>query len=447
VRRQQPLHHHLRAGLHQERYVLHVRRRSRAPPLTLRVLTLALLLLETAGLGACRGCAESSTAAHQDALIPTTPPVLLVSLPGSAFQALPSRDGAWIFVSLSEPDGGRPGVLVFLRGAGAPVLVRRLDLDDAPAGMVVTHDGKLLVVTAGDHVYFIDVDRLVHGHAAPLVGTVEEEGRRNLVRIYANVSADDRLLFVSDERARTITVYDLQRARRDGHSAAAILGQVPVGNAPIDLAFSPDGKWLYTTSQWMPDWPSMCGAEESLASAPDHPEGAIIVVDVARASSDPAGSVVATVPAGCNPVRLVLSPRGDVAYVSARGQDAVLAFDTHKLLADPGHARLATIPVGSSPVGLTVIDGGRRVIVTSSNRYAGAGADHQPLHVIDTTRLEQGAGAVVGTVPAGAFPRELRTTPDGRTLLLTNYASRTLQILDLSRLSIAPASSGTPAAP
>ena len=48
------------------------------------------------------------------------------------------------------------------------------------------------------------------------------------------------------------------------------------------------------------------------------------------------------------------------------------------------------------------------------------------------------AGAVVGSVSAGAFPRELRVTPDGRTLILTNFGSRTVQTIDLSRLPPSP---------
>jgi DNA-binding beta-propeller fold protein YncE len=409
-------------------------------PLMKRLPVIALALL----LGAAAGCARLGHAAapitKSDPISAgaKSDPIVLVSLPGEAFQALPSRDGTWIFVSLNDADQGRPGILVFRRGGDAPALVRRFDLDDAPAGMVVTHDGKLLVVAADAHVYFLDVEKLVNGMDAPLVGALDEE-RPNLGRIYANLTADDHLLFLSDERARTITVYDLDRARRGGYSAAAIVGAIPVGNEPIDLAFSPDGRWLYTTSQSMPGGPLVCAAEGSATSAADHGEGAILVVDVARAATEPARSVVATVPAGCNPVRLVLSPQGDVAYVSARGMDALLAFDTRKLLADPAHARFATVAVGPSPVGVAVIDGGRRVVVTSSNRFAGGPTDHQALYVIDSARIDQGAGAILGTIPAGAFPRELRTTPDGGSLLLTNFASKTLQIMDLSRLPLGAA--------
>jgi hypothetical protein len=58
--------------------------------------------------------------------------------------------------------------------------------------------------------------------------------------------------------------------------------------------------------------------------------------------------------------------------------------------------------------------------------------------VIDAAKVSSGAGAVVGTIPAGAFPRELRLTSDLRTLLLTNFTSSSLEIIDLARLSLEP---------
>src|SRR5213082_1644656 len=63
----------------------------------------------------------------------------------------------------------------------------------------------------------------------------------------------------------------------------------------------------------------------------ENPAGAIIVVDVTKAESDPAHSVVAKVPAGCSPVRMAISPAGDYVYVTARNSNAMLAFNTAKL--------------------------------------------------------------------------------------------------------------------
>ncbi len=364
-------------------------------------------------------------------------------LPGKPFQALPTRDGRWIVVSLPQTDSGKPAIAVLQRAGKTASLVRLVPLDAPPTGMVLTHDGKLLVAAAEQKLAFLDVAKLENGDRDAVLGYLDaaRPGSR-LGRVYVNVSPDDRYLFSSDERARTITVVDLEKAQASHYSASAIVGTIPVGIAPIDLAFSKDGRTLFTTSQAMPPrfgWPLECRHEGSAPDAPpSHTQGAIGVIDVARAETTPATSVIHFVRAGCNPVRLVLSPRGDMAYVSARGDDALLAFDTHKLLADPDHALIAQVPVGPAPVGVAVFDAERRVLVTSSNRFAGHADDRQPVYVVDATRLDAGAKAVLGTIPAGAFPRELRVGPHGKTLLLTNFRSKTLELVDLGRLPLAP---------
>jgi DNA-binding beta-propeller fold protein YncE len=43
----------------------------------------------------------------------------------------------------------------------------------------------------------------------------------------------------------------------------------------------------------------------------------------------------------------------------------------------------------------------------------------------------------VSTIPAGSFPRELAVTADGHVLVLTNFASRTVELVDLTRLPVA----------
>jgi hypothetical protein len=130
------------------------------------------------------------------------------------------------------------------------------------SGMVLTHDGKLLVVAALDSVDFLDAGKLISGAGSPLLGSLSDGAHAG--SIYANITADDKLLFVSDERLQSVTVIDLPRARAGGFKSSAIVGRIPVGIAPIALTFSPDGKWLYTTSEGAaPDWhcPAACRPE------------------------------------------------------------------------------------------------------------------------------------------------------------------------------------------
>lgn len=365
-----------------------------------------------------------------------------VATPGLPFEPIVSNDGCWLFVSVNSSTPRTPnGVAVYRRGEGRVKLVRVVPLEPGPSGMVLTHDGRTLIVADDEDVVFLDTARLESGRGDPVLGYMSDGDGAGSV--YVNVTSDDRTLFVSDEHAQQITVIDLARARQAGYDTSAIVGRIPVGRAPIALTLSPDGRLLYTTSQLAPasyGYAPECRPEGRDASAPaSNPPGAVIVVDVARARTDPANAVLGHAPAGCNPVRLVLSPGGDVAYVTARASNAVLAFDTAKLISDPLHARLAEVPVGTAPVGIAVIDGGRRLVVTNSNRFAGDAHDRQVLSVIDATRMTDGAAALLGTFPAGAFPRELRVADDGRTLLLTNYMSRSVEVLDLTRVHPAPA--------
>ena len=313
-------------------------------------------------------------------------------------------------------------------------------LEGSPWGMALTHDGRLLIVASDDRVAFLDSARLIAGSSDAVLGYLNDAPAAG--RFYANVTPDDRWLFLSDESAKAISVVDLVKARATEFEASAVIGRIPAGRAPIALTFSTDHRFLYTTSQVAPDtsgWPAVCKAPGSEADpqASSYAQGAILVVDVARATSDPANAVVGAVPAGCNPVRLATSPAGDVAYVTARTDNAILAFDTRKLLADPANALVGRVPVGVAPVGVAVINGGARIAVTNSNRFGNSDAP-QSLSIIDTQKIASGESAVVGSVPAGIFPRELRVTEDQGTLLLTNFGSKTLALIDIARLPLEP---------
>jgi YVTN family beta-propeller protein len=350
----------------------------------------------------------------------TPEPVVTISLPGHPFGVVPSNDGCWLFVSL--PVGG---ISVLRRDNGHVEITRTQKIEArATTGMVLTHDGKTLIVAGGFRVLFLDVARLISGEGNPTVATISDGEKASSV--YVNVTSDDKTLFVSDEGAQTITVIDLEHNRKT-------IGTIPVGLAPIALTFSKDEKYLYTTSQSAPSdwkWPKACKPEGQDAAKAEikNPEGAVIVVDVARAKTDPAHSIVSRVPAACSPVRIAMAPLGDRIYVTARNSNALLSFDTAKLVSDPDHARLGMAQVGTAPVPVAVVDDGRLVIVGNSNRFD---TDQSKAQMLDVLRA--GALTLSEHIPAGSFPREMRLSPDGSTLFLTNFSSDSLQIIDLKR--------------
>jgi DNA-binding beta-propeller fold protein YncE len=252
------------------------------------------------------------------------------------------------------------------------------------------------------------------------------------------VTADDTYLFVSDEQAGTITVINLAKTRASHFATKTLVGRIPVGNGPVAVTLSRDEKYLYSTSIFMDpatDWPAECQPEWD-PKAPKNPLGAIFVISVATAKTDPKHSVVATVRAGCSPVRLVLSPHGDIAYVSARGENSLLAFDTEKLAIDPTHSLIGKVPTGTNPIGIAMIDNGQKVVVTNSNRFGTGSSVGQSLSVIDASRIGSGDAAILGSIPAGSLPREMAISSDLHTLFAVNTNSKNLEVIDLGRLSI-----------
>jgi DNA-binding beta-propeller fold protein YncE len=372
-----------------------------------------------------------------DCNAPSRDASISVATPGNPFQALPSIDGCWVFVSIARGANERSAIALYRRSAGTLAFVRELRLAGSPAGMALTSDGKLLVVADNDRVAFIDTDRLIAGQGSAIMGYLVDTSAKG--RVYANVTADNKYAFIADENSATVSIIDLDKARSTRFAASSTVGKIATGPAPIALTFSPDQRLIYITSQRAPAgyrWPIECKREANNPAndvTPVNPSGAIHVVDVERAKRGAANAITVSVPAGCSPVRLALSPDGSRAYVTARNSNALLVFETAKMLTDPEGALMARVPVGSSPVGVAVINAGRQVVVTNSNRFAGGGSDGQSLTLIDAAKVAEGAGAVIGSVPAGTFPRELRVTTDGRTLILTNFGSQTVQLVDLTR--------------
>ena len=370
--------------------------------------------------------------------LPTPEAVVYVDLP-IPWDAIPSSDGCLVFASVSSPNG----VAVLRRARGAVTLQRIIPTGGSGWGtggsvwgMVLTHDGQLLLAVGEGRVVFVDVPRAISGKGDPILGEMVYD--RSAESVLVNVTADDRYAFVSDERRQRITVIDLVKARGSQFSTASLVGSIPLGMSPVAVTLSPDNRFLYATSQQAlrsSGWPDECKAQgpDPKLSNFFTAQGAVHVIDVGRATSDPLHAVIATAPAGCAPVRVALSPKGDFVYVTARHSDLLLVFDAQKLRTDPQHARVATIPVGVRPVGVAVADSGRLIVVANSNDLLGGPTDRQSVTVIDAARVSEGAAAVLGSVPAGAAPRNVHVTSDGRTVLLTNNNSNTLQLIDVTR--------------
>ena len=374
-----------------------------------------LLLGLCAVLGAGRASAQSN-----DCNRSAPDAITKVPLPGQPFSAIPTADGCTIFVSLTPANAAEKAqVAVLARRRGTVSLVRTIPAADQIIGMALGPDGKVLAATDGQGVILFDTTRLTRG-AADIVLARAADGKDSGAA-YVAFSPNGRLLAVSDEQARAVTIYDFA-VFSEGQPLRAI-GKVPVGYGPSGLTFSPDSKRLYVVVQVTAIPGTECQAESSKDQP--HAAGQLVVIDADRAAANPSSAVLAAVPAGCNPVRVAVSPDGIAAYVTMRGSNAVGAFDTTRLVTDGSRAATGLFKVGKSPVGVTATD--KLVFATNSDRFSDG--QSQSVSVIDPANPTH-----IRTIPANGFPRELKLTPDMKTLLITNFTGQELELVDLARL-------------
>ena len=336
-----------------------------------------------------------------------------LSVPGSPFGVVASADGRWSFVSLTG------AVQVLSTRALAPAAGAWLSVPGAPEGEQLSHDGRYLLVADGSGALVIDVARAERGAADAVVGMLSSPAGRGAAEV--TISPDGRYAFVTLEISDSLAVFDLQKALSGGFGPSDFVGTVPLGIAPVGLAVSPDGRWIYATSQ-----------TGKGGTSTGRGTGTLTAINLRRAETKPAAAASATVPAGCSPVRVITSADGSVLWVTARGSNAVLGFSAPRLQADPRHALLAQVHVGEAPVGLALADDGRRLVVADSNRFRATGAASN-LAVVDV-RAALARPALLGMIPTGTFPREMTVVPNADTLLVTDYLSEQVQAVNLETL-------------
>jgi len=339
-----------------------------------------------------------------------------------AFGVATTPDGHWVFVAGT-------GSIQVLRAAGslAPVPVRSIPVTPGePLGERISPNGRYLLAAEGTGAVVLSVARAEQGASGAVLGTLETPaGARGGGAIEVAVSPDDRYAFVTLEDSQRAAVFNLAKALADGFGPADYVGSIPLELAPVGITVSPDGRWLYATSEDR-TLPGAGGA------APD--TGTLSVISLRRAETDPAASVVATVNAGCEPVRVITSADGSEVWVTARASDDLLCFAAARLATDPAKALVAITRVGEAPVGLATVRGGSLVVVADSNRFARPGASAD-LAVVNVADALSGSPAVDGYIGAGLFPRDMTVSPTG-TLYVSNFSSGQLEAVDVASIPV-----------
>lgn len=360
----------------------------------------------------------------------------LSSVPGGPFGVAVTADGRWSFVSL-VPSGSGGAIGVFSdTGSATPRLVRQIPVSGTGLGVTLTPDGRYLLAANGSGATVVSVQAAERGGGNAVLGTLSSGGVTGTTAggaIEVATSRDGRFAFVSLEDSQKIAVFNLQQALASHFRTSGFVGEVPAGVAPVGLAVSPDGDWLYSTSE-LRSFSELRRAEHHRSLSLElGGEGTLAVISVHEAETDPARAVVSTVTAGCSPVRVITSKNGGTVWVTARGSDMLLGFSASRLRGDPAHALIARTEVGEAPVGLALVDSGQRVVVADSNRFGKQGA-RSSLAVVNVAAALARRPALAGYLPAGGFPRQMALEPDGRVLLVTDFSSRQLETVNVTNL-------------
>ena len=259
------------------------------------------------------------------------------------------------------------------------------------------------------------------------------------------VTPDGKYAFVSNEYGvvkgttteGNIGVVALQYdANGNVTSGSTLVGQISTGgNAIAGMILSPDGTRLYVTSEVAAASTSASGGSNPVLArtgcvqqtgGASSINGLLTVINVATAESTPGpGAILATVDAGCSPVRMAETTSNSTLWVAVRGDNRVLAFSSSMLESNPNNALLGYAATGgTAPVGISLFHGDQLLAVANSNRFNTGTANATILYVANPA-----AASVVQTVVTGLFPREVTVGSDDATLYLTNYDSNTLEVI------------------
>jgi DNA-binding beta-propeller fold protein YncE len=394
-----------------------------------RAVLVAILavLLPLAGCGSSGGqgarpasaggqdCASSVTAPGPRLRPPS--PIQVVGLPAAPYAV--AADAGWAFASLpGQPGPGQISVLA-MRGSAAR-LVRTVGVPGQPLGVTLAGGNRFLVAAnaeGGPEIF--STSALETGRGAAMIAQLPSRGSGG---DEVALSGNGRYAFVTEENTADVAVYDLggllTGGASPGHGAQAReIGSVRVPPSPSGIAMSPGGSRIYVVSQYV------------TASSV---YGELSAISVARAEQDPVRALIGSISAGCDPVRLALSGNGRIAWVTNRQGNTVSAFRLNPAGGPAIGGFAGSVRVGSSPVGVTLAGSGALVLVTDSARFTAPDTD-QTVAVVSAARALDHRPALVGYLPAGAFPRQFGQAAGGP-LLFTDYDSSDVRVVSNSDL-------------
>ena len=382
---------------------------------------------------------------------------------GNPTTAVATLDGQYVFVSVTNvgapnftgPDSvaqARHDVvsgLQIFRNVNGALQPHRFEPLGTPSanGIALLPDGKTIVVGVGDAgVAFVNVQDALHGKATPyFAGQGFSAGTFDVV-----ASPDGKYVYSSneygviDQSRGNIGIIAVHADSEGRVTHPETIGQLATGDVVPSLTLSSDGSRLYGASELVPGHnpPHIAGSNDPALTkkdcvqkkgTPARPNGFITVIDTQLLiqSEHRAGAVLSRVASGCSPVRLVETAQSSALFVTARGDNRILVFNPRLMESDPEHALLHVFSSnGEAPVGVRLFAHGRMLAVANSNRFSDAPGSAEIFSL-----SESWDATPFQTLAAGSFPRNITLSPDGRSLYLTNYTSRVLQVILTQKLT------------
>jgi YVTN family beta-propeller protein len=302
--------------------------------------------------------------------------------------------GRFAYVANSgDPDDPEPDTLSVIEvRTGNPVA--DIDAGDSPVDIASTPDGRLLFIANAGRTSMSDgtlsiVDMevvLADAEADPVVATVETGGDPGGV----GVSPDGRFAYVTNHvlfERNVVFVVDVELALTQPE--LAVVDEIPVGNSPLGIAVTPDGRRAYV-------------ANFAFGS------NAVSVLDLENQT------FLQNVAVGSRPADVAVSPDGRFIYASNFISDTVSVIDTAT------NRVRSTIGVGLAPQGLAFSPDGTFVYV--ANRQSIDIPTPGTVSVIDTARALSGpSGAVIEEIDVGHNPVAAAVAADALRALLSGF--------------------------
>ncbi len=164
-----------------------------------------------------------------------------------------------------------------------------------PTGRSLSEDGQILFVTNQHGFATVNVNAPEPSESYTVLPNTPGDSKNNVGTIQIKPSPDGEFVYFSNEWDQSIGVAQLVGNRKNGKPPHyELAGKIPVNPAPVGMDLSPDGRYLYVTS-------------ESGADGNPNAPGTLSVIDTQKAKNgDYTDAVVASVPAGLDPVRVDL---------------------------------------------------------------------------------------------------------------------------------------------